>query len=340
MKKLISLYYLAVMACAAFLASCSSSRHIVPLPEFQAAMDSIGKANNVNIWVAPNQYKTFRTSRESFNAHKQRLDRICKDTSLVYVLTMIYEDHYSISRVNGTPEDAAAQYAATERMRKDKKNRVTWEEYKTYCKDNPDFVELPKYRWKEHKRWFDKRQLTHDEFRKIKEEAKALSHIDGTFRMEKTADGSWLSERVNDTAEIARMEAVKKRVRYIGSNNMLGISPELKHLRSAVFGAEGFALSDTESLFFHVHCRNCWPLPADSIRYEIKGIFKDSKPNITAKRKDGKAVVTDIVLRNTSFNLLGNDPFRYTFTATFLYNKRWYYIFMCENPDKCICRPI
>ena len=46
--------------CAAFAAitlSCSSHKDIVPYEEFCSVVDSISQANNVKMFVEPNQYK-------------------------------------------------------------------------------------------------------------------------------------------------------------------------------------------------------------------------------------------------------------------------------------------
>ena len=45
-------------------------------------------------------------------------------------------------------------------------------------------------------------------------------------------------------------------------------------------------------------------------------------------------------MRDSTFHLLQNPPFKYTFTASFEYSGQWYYVFLCEDPSKCVCRPI
>ena len=318
--------------CAAFAAitlSCSSHKDIVPYEEFCSVVDSISQANNVKMFVEPNQYKTFGLRREDFDNTKRRLAKY-KDSLTVYVLEMGVTRSLLVNYRPGrdTLEHVIARYWATEEQRKHRKNRISWREYRdSIYKVNPDVGLVPKNTWK-------KRRMLRSELHADMMSARPLKPQ--TYIMEKGADGKYrTTRRVTDSVELAKIKARRYRWNSV-ANGMLGSAHNKNPYIGLVFGAEDYRLSDTERLWLKVYAGHCHPFPKAKPTCEVQ----DYNTYVVVKDSTGREDRVYIKVRDPRFRLLQNPPFRYTFTANFEYNGRWYYVFMCENPLRCVCRPI
>lgn len=289
----------------------------VPLAEFQSAMDSIGRANGVKIWTAPNQYDAFGVYRSSFDRHKHWLAKTCTDTSTVYVVRMFNDDALTPRHRIGcdTLEAAIARYEREEKLRDDKKNRVTWQEFKSSVQSiDPDYSLISKKSWK-------KQRMIRSEFERALREVEAFNNISVAS--------------LSDSVGAARMDSMRHRFNRV-YNGMVGSAVSDKPYVGLTFGAEGSRLSESETLWFNVSCWQCYPFPAKDVKYRIE---KGARIVVNDHSgKEPKTIYINIV--NHSFYLLQNPPFRYTFTASFEYDGHWYSVFMCEDPLKCVCKAV
>lgn len=317
------------VAFVAVLCSCSTQRNVVPLSEFCSAVDSISKANNVKMFVAPNRYKAFGLRREDFENEKRRLLKY-KDTLTVYTLTMEPTGGLTVFFRPGrdTLENVIARYWKTEELRKHKKNRVAWREYKdAMYKINPDVLLVSKKEWKKTKML---RSEVHSDLMRAKPFKLA------TYAMEKDIDGRFrTTRRVTDSVELAEIKSRRCRWNSV-ANGMLGAAYTEEPFVGLVFGAEGYKLSDTETLWLKVYAGNCHPFPSSKPTCEVR----DYDTYINVEKSDGSEETVYVKVRAPKFRLLHNPPFRYTFTANFEYDGRWYYVFMCDDPLRSVCKPI
>lgn len=316
--------------CSLVLLSCRQHGSVVSLEEFSASADSIGRANGVVIWVKPNQYEAYGVSREAFADKKRWMSSFCKDTSCVYVIGVSGRDALSLGRHKSPLDTVKARYWQTEELRNHRKNRVGWREFKAAAhKVNPDVVLVRKKEWK-------KQRMLRSEMRSALSVLRPLNPEPVTYLLEKRKDGTYTSGRkVTDSVELATLKAQRYRWNAV-ANGMLGAAYTEKPYAGLVIGAEGYRLSESETLWFHVYIGNCYPFPGAKPTFRIPS----GTSRVSVRAEDGSAKDVYITLRDSTFHLLQNPPFRYTFTASFEYGGQWYYVFLCEDPSKCLCRPI
>lgn len=328
---ILSLYLTAIVFS---LSSCSSHKDAVPLSEFIQSMDSVGAANNVRIFVAPNQYKIFGISRKSFEGNKRYWSKFFRDTSAVYTITMEGDDHFSVASRKGSLEDVMKRYWAKEEQRKHRRNLVPWSEFRdSVYKINPNISLVPKQIWRKTKLL---RSDLAAELSKIRSFEKIGKNGPVTYMMEKGKDGIYRTvRRVNDSVGLARMNAIKYRWNSV-ANGMLGAAYTEEPYVGLIFGADGYRLSDTELLWLKVYASKCYPFPESTPQCEVK----DYNAYVMAMDSTGKKRRVYVKVRDPHFRLLQNPPFKYTFTANFQYDGRWYYVFLCDDPLKCECKPI
>ena len=315
----------AVLVC---LCSCSTTDK-VPLEEFQAVADSISRAKGITIWIAPNQYKSFGISRKDFGLHKKRLGRLCEDTSCVYVVKMEREN---VVRVFGRPatlDSVIADYERVEELRRHRKNRARWSEFRrrALAKD-PHAMLISRKQWKK------QRKLKFEMENDLRNMRKPDTRTVHWYSVDRQQDGSYRSRRVSDSVEMAKMKAGRYRWNTM-AGGMLGAVQSDKPFAGLRFGAEGYRLSARETLWFSVVCGKCHPAGKTQPVCEISG-----SPYVLVRDSSGNEEEVHVKLHDVSFRLLQNPPFKYNFTACFEYAGKWYYVFMCDNPELCVCKPV
>lgn len=321
---------LALWASSLLLLSCGTHGNTVPYGEFMSSVDSIGNVNGVRIWVLPNQYEAYGISREEFADKKRWLSKFCKDTDCVYAVEVSGRDALSLHRHRCPMDTVMARYWQTEELRRHRKNRVGWREFRKAAYEvTPDVVLVPKKEWK-------KQRMLRSEMQSELNKLRPLKAAPATYALEKRDDSTYVTVRkVTDPARLAALKAQRYMWNSV-ANGMLGAAYTERPYAGLVIGAEGYRLSDTETLWFHVNIGNCYPFPKAKPTFEIP--FGTSR--VTVKGDDGNSKDVYITLRDSTFHLLQNPPFRYTFTASFEYGGQWYYVFLCEDPNKCVCQPI
>ena len=314
----------------AALLSCSTHRDVVPLSEFQSTVDSIAKANGVKIFVAPNQYNAYGVSRQLFEDKKQTVAKYCIDTATVYTIKMESYDAMSIPHRNGpdTLEAAIARYWHKEELRKHRKNRISWREFKEAVrKINPDVVLVPKKEWAKSKMLRSELSASLSGIKPFKP---------ATYILERDSSGWYRTvKKVTDSVELAKIKARHYRWNSV-ANGMLGAAHTDEPYVGLMFGAEGYRLSDTERLWLKVDVGHCHPFPSAKPTCKVY----DYGTYVKVKEPDGQEETIYIKVRDPHFRLLQNPPFKYTFTANFEYAGRWYYVYLCDDPLKCVCKPI
>ena len=319
LSKLLVLSFVIV---AFILSSCSATKTAnVSYDDFRSAVDSIGRVYDVKIWTAPGDYYRMGMQRRFFDVEKEKIASGVKvwsrKSSLPWMVNMYRPNEITLSqlREGDSLEREIGRYERLESLRADKANRVAWREYKRTVRDSlPDMNLIPKRVWK-------KRQMLHRELENMK-----------------LTQRSWQEQRkagVVDTANIKELSVSRHSFNTI-SNGMIGAALSGKPYVGITFGAEGYKLSDTETLWFHQEAERIYPptecTPTCVSRDSSYVLVKDGVMGMTTK--------SYIKLIDCHFAVTQNPPLRYTFTENFAYNGRWYLVFMCEDPDKCYCRCI
>lgn len=330
MKK--GFFALTTMFAAFMTLSCSTSRKSVSLSEYQAMVDSVCMATGTRIYVDSFMYRRFPVRRENMAREREVLSKAARDTCGFHTVERSYDGAAPQiwHRPDGTVAEASKRAWKSEMARRDKRNRVTWKEYLATVRDSmPEAVPLGKKEWK-------RQRMTRAELQAAVRSDRILDKtMTGTFVLERDSAGRTFTRRVTDSAELAEIKARRYRWNSV-ADGMLGAAYTEKPFVGLAFGAEGYKLSDTETLWLKVHAGNCHPFPSAKPTCEIS----DYDTYVNVEKADGSDETVYIKVRDPQFRLLQNPPFRYTFTANFEYGGRWYYVFMCDDPLGCVCKPI
>lgn len=325
----------AALAAAAALAACSRQGAFVSLADYQAAIDSISAANGCRIYVDSLAYARFPLRAENFQNEKRHIARSASNRDVLYRLRRdadYYTTPLSHSDAITTVAEAAADARRNEAEHSDRRNRVTWREFETTMhREFPGVELISKKEWR-------RQRMTRSDLADAVNRNKALNRLPGTYTTRRdSATGHIITERVTDPAEEARMQKLRDRIHYT-RNGMTGVSPELSKVRSGNFGAEGYDLQGAGHLFLKVRFWNGYPNPADSVRAEVTSaeVFAPQADDYHANY----GAPTAITISRPTFRAFSTSPFRYSFTGSFEYGGQWYYLFLCEDPHKCVCRPV
>ena len=316
----------------AALLSCSTHRDVVPLSEYQAMVDSISKSTGSDIYVDSFMYRRFPVLKENLWRDREALLKSAKDTCALHTVERRYESEISPiwHSPRGTMDKASKKSWTAEYARRDKRNRVSWKEFVKTMRDSlPDWCPPNKKEWK-------RQCMTRAEMQQAIANNKRIGKmLTGTFMLERDSAGHIHTRRVTDSVELAKIKARHYRWNSV-ANGMLGAAHTDEPYVGLMFGAEGYRLSDTEHLWLKVDVGHCHPFPSAKPTCKVY----DYGTYVKVKEPDGQEETIYIKVRDPHFRLLQNPPFKYTFTANFEYAGRWYYVYLCDDPLKCVCKPI
>lgn len=312
--------------------SCSTSRKNVSLSEYQSMVDSVCKATGSKIYVDSFMYRYFPVHRVNIEYERKALLKAASDTCGLHIVERRYDAKVSPiwHKPGGTMAMASKEAWNSELMRRDKKNRVTWKEYVQIVRDSmPGSVPLKKREWK-------RQRMTRAELQAaVRRDRLYTNAMTGIYVLDRDSVGRKFKRRVTDSLELSRIKSNRSRLNSV-ANGMVGAAYSDKPYVGLIFGADGFKLSDTEYLWLKVYAGNCYLFPSSTPTCEVD----EHKTYVKFKNPEGKDNTVYIKVRDPHFRLLQNPPFKYTFTANFQYDGRWYYVFLCDNPLKCVCKPI